>query len=137
MVLSSKIWFTKYHLQSSILKIKENFNDKIFFPIGDCPSGWLNAEELSGCYIFAIGDGTGLNWQQSKDYCESIGGFLTDILNQETQDFLANSGFIQSNPAKRWWIGGNDIQNVSNINMVLTQFISLGHEVLTLYLKCS
>ena len=90
----------------------------MFFPIGDCPSGWLNAEELGGCYIFAIGDGTGLNWQQSKDYCESIGGFLTDILNQETEDFLDNSGFIQDplTQTLTWWIGGNDIENVSNIN---------------------
>ena len=107
---------TKYNLQPSILKIEIKSIYKIFSLIGDCPSGWLNAGELGGCYIFAIGDGTALNWQQSKDYCESIGGFLTDILNQETEDFLANSGFIQSNPLKRWWIGGNDIENVSNIN---------------------
>ena len=92
-----------------------SFIYKIFFQIGNwCPNDWLNAGAL-GCYIFAIGDGTGLNWQQSKDYCESIGGFLTDILNQETQDFLENSGIIQSNPSIRWWIGGNDIENVSNL----------------------
>ena len=101
---TNRIWLTKY-------KIK--FGYKIFSTIGDCPSGWLNAGDLGGCYIFAFGDGTGLNWQQSKDYCGSIGGFLTDILNQETQDFLDNSGFIQSNPLIRWWIGGNDIENVS------------------------
>ena len=78
----------------------------------------MNAGDLGGCYIFAIGDGTGLNWQQSKDYCESIGGFLTDILNQETLDFLDNSGFIQDplTQTLTWWIGGNDIENVSNIN---------------------
>ena len=123
MVLHSKIWFIKYHIQSSIINFEINYI--LFFPIGDCPSGWLNAGELGGCYIFAIGDGTALNWQQSKDYCESIGGFLTDILNQETLDFLDNSGFIQSNsnilsttfnPGITWWIGGNDIENVSNIN---------------------
>ena len=94
-------------------KYKIKFFYKIFSTIGDCPSGWLNARDLVGCYIFAFGDGTGLNWQQSKDYCGSIGGFLTDILNQETQDFLDNSGVIQSNPLIRWWIGGNDIENVS------------------------
>ena len=86
----------------------------------------MNAGDLGGCYIFAIGDGTGLNWQQSKDYCESIGGFLTDILNQETEDFLANSGFIQSNPLKRWWIGGNDIENVSNLILLLSSLKCFG-----------
>ena len=83
----------------------------------------MNAGELGGCYIFAIGDGTALNWQQSRDYCESIGGFLTDILNQETQDFLDNSGFrLQSNPEILWWIGGNDIENVSKINVTGNDF---------------
>ena len=114
----------------SILK-KNVIHLQDIFSIGNwCPNDWLNAGAL-GCYIFAIGDGTGLNWQQSKDYCESIGGFLTDILNQETQDFLVNSGFYDTEVdgrLVRWWIGGNDIENVSNINGT-DLFIFWGHEV--------
>ena len=82
--------------------------------LGECPDGWLNAGELGGCYLFAP-NGPGLNWQQSVAYCASNGGFLTDILNQETETFLENSGFVQSNPNVRWWIGGNDIAQVSTI----------------------
>ena len=84
----------------------------LLYFLGDCPDGWLNAGELGGCYLFAP-NGPGLNWQQSADYCASIGGFLTDILNQETETFLESSGFVESNPDVRWWIGGNDITQVS------------------------
>ena len=84
----------------------------LLYPLGECPDGWLNAGELGGCYLFAP-NGPGLNWQQSVDYCASIGGFLTDILNQETETFLESSGFVESNPDVRWWIGGNDIAQVS------------------------
>ena len=82
--------------------------------LGECPDGWLNAGELGGCYLFAP-NGPGLNWQQSVDYCASIGGYLTDILNQETETFLDNSGFVLANPNVRWWIGGNDIAQVSKL----------------------
>ena len=87
----------------------------LLYFLGECPDGWLNAGELGGCYLFAL-NGPGLNWQQSVDYCASIGGFLTDILNQETETFLLSSGFGlggQSNPNVVWWIGGNDIAQVS------------------------
>ena len=90
----------------------KNFHKNCFDLLGKCPDGWLNAGELGGCYLFAP-NGPGLNWQQSVDYCASIGGYLTDILNQETETFLDNSGFVQSNPNVRWWIGGNDIAQVS------------------------
>ena len=90
----------------------KNFHKNCFDLLGKCPDGWLNAGELGGCYLFAP-NGPGLDWQQSVDYCASIGGYLTDILNQETEDFLANSGFLQSNPTVRWWIGGDDIAQVS------------------------
>ena len=62
--------------------------------LGNCPDGWLNAGQLGGCYLFNP-NGPGLNWQQSVDFCNSIGGYLTDILNQETETFLDNSGFVQ------------------------------------------
>ena len=98
------------------------FNNTEFFCLlyflGECPDGWLNAGELGGCYLFAP-NGPGLDWQQSVAYCTSIGGFLTDILNQETETFLESSGFVQSNPNVRWWIGGNDIVQVRKYHKVL------------------
>ena len=84
---------------------------QIIFILGECPSGWLNAGELGGCYLFSP-DGPGINWDQARDFCESVGGFLADILNQETQDFIDESGFFQSHPDVCWWIGANDIENV-------------------------
>ena len=89
---------------------------QIIFILGECPSGWLNAGELGGCYLFSP-DGPGINWDQAIDFCESVGGFLTDILNQETQDFIDESGFFQSYPNVNWWIGANDIANVSHANI--------------------
>ena len=86
---------------------------QIRFILGECPSGWLNAGELGGCYLFSP-DGPGINWEQARAFCESVGGFLADILNQETQDFIDESGFFQSYPLLNWWIGANDIANVSH-----------------------
>ena len=79
---------------------------------GECPSGWLNGGELGGCYRF-YPNGPDLDFYQAKDFCVSEGGFLTDILNQETQDFLDNSGFRQRYPSISWWIGGCDNAIVS------------------------
>ena len=90
---------------------------QIRFILGECPSGWLNAGELGGCYLFSP-DGPGINWDQARAFCESVGGFLTDILNQETQDFIAGSEFFQSHPNVNWWIGANDNANVSLAIMI-------------------
>ena len=92
-------------------------NCKKLIVIGECPSGWLNAGELGGCYLFSP-NGPGLNFYEAKDFCVSVGGFLTDILNQETQDFIDNSGFRQSNPTISWWIGGCDNAIVSFVSNV-------------------
>ena len=90
---------------------------QIRFIIGECPSGWINAGELGGCYLFSP-NGPGINWDQARAFCESVGGFLTDIPNQETQDFINESGFFQSYPNVNWWIGANDIANVSQVNLL-------------------
>ena len=95
---------------------------QIRFILGECPSGWLNAGELGGCYLFSP-DGPGINWEQARAFCESVGGFLTDILNQETQDFIDGSGFFQSHPDVNWWIGANDIANVSHA--IIIKYLNL------------
>ena len=101
------------------MSFRIRYKQCVLYFLGECPDGWLNARELGGCYLFAP-NGPGLNWQQSVDYCASIGGFLTDILNQETETFLESSGFGQSNPNVNWWIGGNDIAQVSKYCKVLS-----------------
>ena len=102
------------------------------FILGECPSGWLNAGELGGCYLFSP-DGPGINWDQARAFCESVGGFLTDILNQETQDFIDESGFFQSYPNVNWWIGANDIANVSHAitNIYLFLHIQCGPSMMS------
>ena len=58
-----------------------------------------------------------MDWYEAVDYCESNfdNSFLADILNQETQDFINDSEFIQTYPSVSYWIGGSDITRVSVI----------------------
>ena len=51
-----------------------------------------------------------MNWNEAKEYCTSNGGYLTDILDQETQDFIAETS--GNFPGITWWIGGNDFDYV-------------------------
>ena len=53
-----------------------------------------------------------MNFEEANDYCEGNGGWLADIPNQESLDFL-----ISVNPYS--WdtlsIGANDIETVSTL----------------------
>ena len=60
----------------------------------------------------------GVSWYGAKEFCESKGGFLADVLNQETQDFI-NKRTQQDYHTTDWWLGGNDIQKVMQISMNL------------------
>jgi hypothetical protein len=80
---------------------------------GDCPTGWLNGGDIGGCYLFVVSS-NGVTYNEAITICESNGGFLTDILNQETQDLLANFGRSQNYQDLVWTIGGNDFANVSS-----------------------
>ena len=61
-----------------------------------------------------------MNFEQANDYCEENGGWLTDIPNQETLDFL-----ISVNPysTKTLWIGANDIETVSTLKFIKSIYI--------------
>ena len=77
-----------------------------------CPDGWVDGRQIGAhgaCYLFA-NNGDGLNWNEAKEYCTSNGGYLTDILDQETQDFIAVTS--ENFPGITWWIGGNDFEKV-------------------------
>ena len=55
-----------------------------------------------------------MNFEEANDYCEENGGWLADIPNQESLDFL-----LSVNPDLRkkfMWIGANDIETVSTFN---------------------
>ena len=56
-----------------------------------------------------------MDWYEAVDYCESNfdNSYLSDILDQETQDFI-DSEYLQTNPSVSYWLGGNDITNVSH-----------------------
>ena len=56
-----------------------------------------------------------MDWYEAVDYCESNfdNSYLADILDQETQDFI-DSEYVQTNPSVSYWLGGNDITNVSH-----------------------
>ena len=54
-----------------------------------------------------------MNFEEANDYCEENGGWLADIPNQESLDFL-----LSVNPDLRkkfMWIGANDIETVSTL----------------------
>merc|ERR1712168_860764 len=73
-----------------------------------CPNGWVDGRQVGmhgACYLFA-NHGDGLNWNEAKEYCTTNGGYLTDILDKETQDFIAETS--GNFPGITWWIGGND-----------------------------
>ena len=91
----------------------------LFRDIETCPDGWVDGRKIGehgGCYLFA-NDGQGVNWNEAKEFCEANGGYIADIMDQETQDFIAKTS--GNFPEATWWIGGNDLNNtlVGNNNV--------------------
>ena len=99
---------------------KSCFDDKFRVSFGSispylgCPDGWLSGldKKYGECYKFADETFSG-TYDNAKNYCISELGYLTDILNQPTQDFLASN--IPSELRFRWLIGGNKNGVVSTI----------------------
>ena len=77
-----------------------------------CPSGWLQPSNpaKNECYKFALAASLG-DYDDAKAYCPTQGGYLTDILDQETQDLLLSN--IPSVSGVNWMAGANDIATVS------------------------
>ena len=62
-----------------------------------------------------------MNFEEANDYCEENGGWLADIPNQESLDFL-----LSVNPdlkKKFMWIGANDIETVSTYIEIHLKYI--------------
>ena len=79
-----------------------------------CKDGWIKNGDA--CYLFETEKKYGVSWYGAKEFCESKGGFLADVLNQETQDFI-NKRTQQDYHTTDWWLGGNDIQKVMQISL--------------------
>ena len=72
---------------------------------------WSDGGELGRCFLFVKKQDLVLEWTEANEYCKERGGFLTDVLNQDTFDFLS----IHMLDGGGWrWIGGSNIDNVSS-----------------------
>ena len=81
-------------------------------PSQECPEGWL--QNLGHCFLFGS-DGLG-SWAEAKEYCKEKGGFLVEIPNEQTNSYLVDNMKTDSKLRKKWWwIGANDMANVSLI----------------------
>ena len=95
-------------LEISALK---NWNFSFFL---ECPSDWLDGGDLGRCFLFVRSQDLELSWTEANEYCEEQGGFLTDIPDQDTFNFIS----INMIDGGGWrWIGGSDIDNVNKINL--------------------
>ena len=77
--------------------------------IHSCPEGWVRSPD--GCFFFAI-DVQKKNWDKAIEYCEEIGGYLAEVLNDETQQFLVEQA-TALNTSTSWWLGATDQEWVS------------------------
>ena len=92
----------------------------------ECPEGWL--QNLGHCFLFGS-DGLG-SYAEAREYCKEKGGFLAEISNEQTNTFLVDNMKRTSELQKKWWwIGANDIANVSMImlpkRILRMSFVSL------------
>jgi hypothetical protein len=66
--------------------------------------------------LFFFGSAGIGSWAEAKEYCKEKGGFLAEIPNEQINSYLYDNIKTNSNLQKKWWwIGANDIANVSLI----------------------
>jgi hypothetical protein len=76
--------------------LKSCLDNRVFFgsifSYSGCPDDWLSGldPKYGECYKFADESSQG-SYSDAKSYCTSKNGYLTDILNQQTQDFLVSN----------------------------------------------
>ena len=83
----------------------------------DCPIGFLHDNNNGRCYHFGS---TSMNFEEANEYCEENGGWLTDIPNQESLDFLIS---VKPYAHPTLWIGANDIETVSTYIEIHLKYI--------------
>ena len=77
--------------------------------IHSCPEGWISSP--NGCFFFAI-DVLPKSWYEAVEYCDAIGGYLAEVLNEETQRFLVEQAIVLGS-SNNWWLGATDLKRVS------------------------
>ena len=50
---------------------------------------WIDGGKLGRCFLFVKKQDLVLEWTEANEYCKERGGFLTDVLNQDTFDFIS------------------------------------------------
>ena len=85
---------------------------------------WVDGGELGRCFLFVKGQDVKLEWKEANEYCTERGGYLTDITDQQTFDFISVHHLGNS------WIGGSNIDNVSKKKSC--SFLTLTTEILIL-----
>ena len=74
-----------------------------------CPNGWISSPH--GCFLFPI-DVEPKTWNESVEYCQGLGGYLAEVLDDETQRFLVKEATALGT-STNWWIGATDEESVS------------------------
>jgi hypothetical protein len=74
-----------------------------------CPEGWLDSPE--GCFHFAT-DVETKTWDEAVEYCQELGGYLAEVLNEESQRFLVAEATALGE-STNWWLGATDQELVS------------------------
>ena len=80
---------------------------------------WVDGGELGRCFLFVKGQDVKLEWKEANEYCTERGGYLTDITDQQTFDFISVHHLGNS------WIGGSNIDNVSKKKIL--QLLDFNH----------
>ena len=79
-----------------------------------CPEGWLDSPH--GCFYFATYV-EAKTWHEAVEYCQELGGYLAEVLNDETQRFLVQEAMALGT-STNWWLGATDQESVSFIILV-------------------
>ena len=86
--------------------VADTYKPKILF---SCPEGWLDSPD--GCFYFPT-DVWAMNWEEAVGYCQELGGYLAEVLNDETQRFLVEQA-TSLGTSTNWWLGATDKRSVS------------------------
>merc|ERR1719342_1067587 len=72
-----------------------------------CPDGWLFFDEK--CYLFNY-EATIMTWREGQEECESLGGYLAEITNEQQQQYVMTTASLYEEilGTKSWFIGLSD-----------------------------
>lgn len=106
-----KFWSWNMHNSCWLKTSDQHMIHKDGFISGDrgcttktCPEGWLDSPE--GCFHFATEVET-KTWDEAVEYCQALGGYLAEVLNEESQRFLVAEATALGE-STNWWLGATD-----------------------------